>query len=220
MLISLDHRFIFIKGVKVAGSSVEIYISPHIEESAVVTPMGQSGRDADSFGMKWRPRNYKNHHGLEDFYDHMPATAVRATIGTWLFEQLFKFSIIRDPFEKIKSLYFMNRLVQGEAYSLDRAIEDCSSEEERLCDNGSLIVHRVILYETLDAELDEILPLLGIPFEGKLSIRARSKARKMYVGPEVTFRPDQVEKIMSKFSFEFGIYKQRHYDILSKHQID
>jgi hypothetical protein len=210
MLISLDKRFIFVKGVKVAGSSIELHVAPHLEESAVVTPMGSSGRDADSFGMRWRPRNWQNAHGLPDFYDHMPANQIRSVIGSWLYESMFKFGIIRNPFEKVRSLFFMNRLVRGEEYTLQTAIDSCPSEKVNLCDGDSIIVHRLVEYERLNEELTEIFSLHSIPFEGRLNIFARSKPRTILQHIDTTFSKDQIDMIREKFAFEFFHYDRRH----------
>jgi len=215
MLLSIDKRFLFIKGVKVAGSSIEIHAAPHLEETAVVTPMSNQGADADSFGTKWRPRNWQNGHGLPDFYDHMPAMQIRSVIGLWLYESMFKFGVIRNPYEKIRSLFFMNYLVRGEAYTVQEAIDSCPSEQVNLCDGENLIVHRVLEYERLDAELMEIFSLHDIPFDGRLKIKARSKPKMMYNGAEVRFDATQVEFIRHKFRFEFDIYERRHVQIVA-----
>ena len=182
MILSLEKRFIFVKGIKVAGSSVEFYLAEHVEPEAVVTEMIYEESDAALYGQSWRPRNFRNHHGFDDFYDHIPATAIRAIVGTWLYERLYKFGIVRDPFEKIRSLYFMRRIWTRPDYSLQDAVDECTSESDRLCDGDSLIVHRVIRCEELDAGLAEILPSLRIPFGGTLSYRARSGPRALGVG--------------------------------------
>jgi hypothetical protein len=44
--------------------------------------------------------------------------------------------------------------------------------------NGGLLVDKVILYENLDNELDKIFKELGVPFNRKLEVKAKSKYRE------------------------------------------
>lgn len=204
MIISLKHRFIFIKGVKVAGTSVETYLSQILEAEAIVAPLG----DADEVNIpKHRARNYLSSEGRTLFDDHMPASAIRAVIGTWLYEQLYKFGIIRNPFQKIISFYIMN-LARKPNYTVQQAIEECESESVRLCDGNSMIVHCALFYENLERELIRVFQCLGVPFTGSLGYTERSDHRKKYAGPPVTFTKAQVDQIAEKFSFELDLYQQ------------
>jgi len=202
MLLSLDRRLLFIKGVKVAGTSLELFLEPQLEEGVVVTPMGDNEQFANS-----RPRNFKNPYG-ERFYDHMPATVIRHNIGVWLYERLFKFGIVRNPYEKIRSLHIME-LDRSGPRAIDETISECASEAERVCDGGSMIVHKLLMYENLDSELADLLPTLGLSFPGTLNIRARSDPRRAYRGPPITFSAQQIARIRNKFEFEFRFYEQR-----------
>ncbi len=39
MIISHEHRFIFVKTRKTAGTSVEVFLADHVEPGAIVTPV-------------------------------------------------------------------------------------------------------------------------------------------------------------------------------------
>jgi hypothetical protein len=104
VLLSHVHRFIYTKTVKTAGTSVEIYfedacIPPesdiirghHIEET--VTPAGVIGyRGGDPSGRTW--------------YNHMPAKEIRELTGHAIWNDYYKFCVVRNPFDKVVSLWW------------------------------------------------------------------------------------------------------------------
>ena len=204
MIISDKHKFIFIKGIKVAGTSVESYLSQILEPEAVVA--GLPNDDAEKKFPNHRPRNYLKEDGSRIFHDHMPATAVRAMIGTMKYEAYFKFGIVRNPFDKVRSLFYMRVDERNPSFTLDEAINECDSEKLRLCDGNSLIVHRTIFYENLDQQLAEVLSGLNLMFPGKLPYRDRSSHRTVYKGTVPPFSPVQRDRVLEKFAFEFALY--------------
>jgi hypothetical protein len=204
MIISDKHRFIFIKGVKVAGTSVESYLSQVLEPEAIVA--GLPGNQAATIFPNHRSRNYLSASGDRIFNDHMPATAIRSVIGAEKYEQYFKFGIIRNPYDKIRSLFYMRVNEEDPNYTIDQAIEECDSEKVRLCDGESMIVHRAIFYENLDQQLGEVLSQLNVPFSGKLLYHERSSHRTAYKGPAPLFSDAQQVRVTEKFAFEFALY--------------
>lgn len=199
LIISLKHRFIFIKGVKVGGTSIETHLSNVLEEDAVIAKV-----PGDLFPSH-KHRNYLSPDGTAQFIDHMSATAVRSVIGTWLYERLYKFGVIRNPFEKIISLFAMHHF-DNPSYTLDKAIAECESEKTLLCDGDSMIVHRAIFYESLNAQLKEVLDQLGVPFSGNLTYNERSESRQKLKNLEFHLSPIQIQEILEKFKFEFDLY--------------
>lgn len=75
MIISLKHNFIFIKGIKVAGTSIESFLSNILEPSAIIAPLPSEFKGHYA-------RNFTSPEGKVLFNDHMPATAIRSVIGT------------------------------------------------------------------------------------------------------------------------------------------
>ena len=107
MLVSHRHRFIYTKTVKTAGTSVEIYF-----EDACLPPdsdivrghaIAETVTDAGIIGYRGVDP------GESRYYNHMPASDVRALVGPEVWDSYFKFCVIRNPFDKIVSLWWADR---------------------------------------------------------------------------------------------------------------
>jgi hypothetical protein len=207
MIISLKHRFIFIKGIKVAGTSIESYLSQILEDDAVISPLPYGHFP------EHKSRNFLPNSGEILFNDHMPASSIRSIIGTWLYDRLYKFGVIRNPFDKLFSLYAMRKIEQPN-FTIQMAICEIESEKSFLCDGDSLIVHRVILYEDLYAELKEVFHQLNIPFAGTLSSKDRSESREIFKNETVNLMVEDINEMTEKFAFEINIYKKSKYPVI------
>ena len=105
MLISHRKEFIFTKTVKTAGTSVESYFErycmPDGEWSEshgrdeYVSDAGIIGRrSADTSGATW--------------FNHMSAERIRDQIGCDIWNRYFKFTVVRNPFDKMISGFCMH----------------------------------------------------------------------------------------------------------------
>jgi hypothetical protein len=123
MIISHRHRFIFLKTLKTASSSVEIALSHYCGPDDVITPTredlaeqraisGQNYRLVGPLVPKrplWRrilrrPERY--YHPSVGFYEHMPAWRVRAYVGEEIWSKYYKFAFVRNPWDRQVSYYF------------------------------------------------------------------------------------------------------------------
>jgi Sulfotransferase family len=105
MLISHRKRFIYTKTVKTAGTSVESYFEPlcmrdgewsfsharkeYVSEAGVVGI--RTGEPLEIQRALW--------------WNHMPAQAIRALIGDGVWNDYFKFCVVRNPFDAMVSAY-------------------------------------------------------------------------------------------------------------------
>lgn len=113
MLISHRRRFIFTKTIKTAGTSLEAYFEPWcVPEGHVVAEEGpQRVSVAGIVGARgslpvWplRPR----------WYNHMPAARIRRLIGRGIWDQYFKFTVVRNPFDRLVSaFYFLSSVARS-----------------------------------------------------------------------------------------------------------
>jgi hypothetical protein len=196
MIISHEHRFIFIKTRKTAGTSIEAYLSAFCGDKDVLTPLRPPVACHD-------PRNYKGlfnpfrelthpgDHGrsaiFKDFVkrrrfrNHMLGLQIRARVPAEVWENYYKFCVERNPWDKTLSHYHHLRSKVEDLCSLDEYFAagfKCSNYPFYTDRNGEIIVDRILRYEDLDEELSEVLGMLDIPFDGKLSVRAKGRYRE------------------------------------------
>lgn len=184
------------KGVKVAGTSCEALLAPQLEADAVVTPIFPIGPETHV------PRNH------DGFFNHMTAVQIRDSLGDEFFS-FTTFGIIRDPFEKVLSFYFMMLSRHGASYTLDQAIAECQSEQSRYCDEaGELLLTDILLYEDLASALPAFLRRFSLSAAGFSGITLKSEHRRDYSGPAITFSDDQVARIEKKFRFDLSFYEE------------
>ena len=86
MIISHKHKFIFVKCGKVAGSSLEIALRPHLGEDDIATPVAEDS-ESDHY-QNLGPKNYRNSSQYDErvrkagsrgvFYEHAWAYEIKA----------------------------------------------------------------------------------------------------------------------------------------------
>jgi hypothetical protein len=168
MIISHRHRFIFVKTLKTAGTSIEVFLSQHCGPDDVVTPILPHVE----------PHQPRNHEG---FFNHMPAHEIRRRVGDPVWNGYFKFCVERNPWDKTLSFYHMQNVRQG-GLDFERFLEgtDFPLNFDKYTEPGDptrLLVDRVLRYERLTEELAEVFGRLGIPFDGSLGVNAKSEYR-------------------------------------------
>lgn len=198
MIISHQHRFIFIKTIKTAGTSIEVYLSPHCAPGDILTPV-QPPHEGH------QPRNWGS------FYNHFSAWGVRQAIDPDIWKNYHKFCVERNPWDKTVSDYCMHRHRSGNRLSFDEYLAAgrfCRSWELYTdTDNRTVLVDQVIRYERLNAELGELLPKLGIPWSGSLDVYAKAGYRqdkKPYQEWYTGRQKDLIARVFSDEIREFG----------------
>ena len=198
MIISHKFRFIYIKTVKTAGTSIEVYLSPHCGEGDVLTPIlpVEEGH---------RPRNFGR------YYHHFSAWGIRETVAPEIWSGYFKFCVERNPWDKTISDYAMAQERAGGELCFEQYLEArryCKSWELYTdTDNRTLLVDRVLRYENLDEELGDVFRTLGVPWSGSLGVRAKSgyrKDRRHYRDWYSEAQRDQVAEAFADEIREFG----------------
>ena len=104
MLISHRKQFIFTKTVKTAGTSVESYF----EKYCMLKGEWQESHWRDEYVSEAGIIGYRgrNQNGLT-WYNHMPAKRIRELVNQDVWDRYFKFTVIRNPFDKLISGFFM-----------------------------------------------------------------------------------------------------------------
>lgn len=106
MIISASREFIFIHLEKCGGTSVETALEPYIEWSDLVlgsTDFGESYQQLlhNRFGVENVRKNM--------LWKHSTAQDIRAFVGPEIWNDFTKISVVREPVDLVKSLYFFSQ---------------------------------------------------------------------------------------------------------------
>ena len=128
MIVSHSSKFIFIKTRKTAGTSVEAALRKFLDPGDIMTPLGRADAAGEpqfdgpaATGYQYGPLRQRVHAILGKtgkrifgyphtrFYSHVPAYIVRRKLGKKIWDGYFKFSIVRNPYDMLVSLYMHER---------------------------------------------------------------------------------------------------------------
>lgn len=103
MIISHTHKYIFIKSTKTAGTSVEAALSNYCADKDVVTPLGDFAFNRDESGA-WVHKSMNE----GSYRQHDDALTIKSSLPAEIWDNYFKFSITRNPWERTLSRFFWN----------------------------------------------------------------------------------------------------------------
>jgi hypothetical protein len=194
MIISHKYRFIFIKTLKTAGTSIEVFLSQHCGPLDVVTPILPHVE----------PHVPRNHNG---YFNHIPGIEIRSRVGPDVWRNYFKFCVERNPWDKTLSYYHMMNFRQGGGLSLDQFLagNDFPVNHPKYTDPSDanrIIVDNVLSYERLTDNLDRVFRELGIPFRGLLGVNAKSEYRADRRPYRQVYTPAQAYRVAAVFAHE------------------
>ncbi|MGB0508190.1 MAG: sulfotransferase family 2 domain-containing protein [Pikeienuella sp.] len=166
LLISHRYQFIFLKTHKTAGTSVEValehlcappgvetgmhYRDQHVSEAGIIGARGGAAQSAD-----WR--------------NHMSARAIRTKVGRQVWNRYYRFSIIRNPYDRMVSMFWSrmekpDRVVLRSApfatvksrFHQWLAAQGTSNNLNKLTIGPRLCVHYVLRYEHLAEDFADL----------------------------------------------------------------
>jgi Sulfotransferase family len=100
-MISFQKRFLFVHIPKTAGNSIQSVLREYSEDEIVALRRQQDG--IERFGLRNPKYKIKKHSTLVEY---------RTALGEALFRDLYKFTCVRNPWDRMVSLYF--RASRGE----------------------------------------------------------------------------------------------------------
>ena len=185
MILSHEHKFIYIKTYKTGSTSVEAALSAVCGPDDVLTEASEQLR-----GVRQKPaQNYRiehpakprrpvwksllgrperHYHPSVGFYEHMPAWRVRTYAGEDVWRRYFKFSFERNPWDRQVSWYHYKTKSKREGQQ--PAFSSFNADRRRaFVENWSLYTQGDAItldfvgrYESLAADFDRVLAEIGL----------------------------------------------------------
>jgi hypothetical protein len=187
MIVSHQHRFVFIKTRKTAGTSIEIALAEHCGPADIITPIDEVDEQIRRELGHRGPQNFEVRQpasGLGGLisrlfgrnvvrhYNHAPASLIRARIGPQSYDSYRKFCVVRNPWDRAVSLYFWRKNRPG-SENLDKEMSfaefvrdtpaDVLSDAHIFTIDGAAAVDRFVRYENLAEDLTTALAELDLP---------------------------------------------------------
>jgi hypothetical protein len=185
VIISHEHRFIFIKTMKTAGTSIEIALSKFCGPRDVITPIDPEDEEIRRALGYRGPQNYlvpfsryslrhwtrfvSHGQGRRRFFNHMGARQIRRAVHRRVWQSYYKFCVDRNPWDKVVSLYFWQHKSEPRP-TLSQFIRSGGIQVgvrrggfDLYSIDGVIVVDRVCRYERLDEELALVAERVRLP---------------------------------------------------------
>lgn len=225
MIISHKYKFIFLKTNKTAGTSIEIALSGVCGDQDIISPISPEDEKVRS-EMGFRgPQHHiasAGEYGIVDvakllvkgrkknrFYNHMPASEVKALVTDRIWDNYYKFCFERNPWERVISLYYWRCKTEPRP-SITQFIDSGALKRlkrkglELYSIDGKVAVDQVCRFENISGELEAIRAQLGITEELQLP-HAKSRFRKDKRSYRDILNAEQQKIIAEMFSDEIEL---------------
>lgn len=190
MIVSHEHRFIFLKTKKTAGTSLELALRPFCGDCDIISPImeDEEGGDTGERG----PQNWKRHSWWRSkrpldkrrwfrrspadfgFYNHMPAIEAKALLSddqAW--NGYFKFAFERNPWDRQVSHFYYQCRKKPDQTSFAKFMQGdrrarLNNFEIYSLDGVAPCVDFLGRYEHLETDLGQVLTTLGLSLDRPL----------------------------------------------------
>lgn len=229
MILSHEHRFIFLKTAKTAGTSIEIALSGCCGPDDVITEISAEDEALRAqLGFRGAQNYYYplSHYRAEDWLrlargrrrrlqQHERAARMREYAGEEVFRDYYKLAFERNPWDRVISWYYWLRFRRSGSHkdpgpSLEAFIDSPLVRELKekgwgiYTIDGEVAVDRVARYEDLEGELARFGERLGLP--GPLSVpRTKDSQRADRRHYREVLRDEDAEKIAKLFADEIAL---------------
>lgn len=157
-MISLQKRFLFVHIPKTAGNSIQSVLRDYSEDQLLALRKEQDG--IERFGLRNPKYNVKKHSTLSEYYD---------ALGDEQFRNLYKFTCVRNPWDRIASYYFtptQNPETWNRKKFRDTISKAVSVSDYLRLDNGDgdpfANVDRIMRFENLADDFGAVCAAIGI----------------------------------------------------------
>lgn len=177
VLISHRKQFIYVKNVKVAGTSVEAFFErfcldpsePYVQKEEV--PLSDT-----VYGIRSLRLSFENEEKLplyppsssNPYYNHMCIKEIQNRLGDEQTNRYFKFCVVRNPYDKIVSYYKMMRKYYFYVESFETFCETdpkTTDDFTRYSLGKTPVMDFYIRFEYLHDDLKTVCQLLDVPYD-------------------------------------------------------
>mgnify|MGYP006089808871 FL=1 len=220
MIVSHKYKFIYLKGHKVAGSSVLLALGRHCDEgdSVFLPAKGNPPEDV------WADDDWTSSRNLIGLQRESTPDNVRNKIGDTMWDEYTKVTIVRNPWDLAVSSFFWalrkKKNLENENYKIyfndwikhKKSWKDMKQNISRSVDsNGNLLMDYYIKYENLQQSYMQFCEKVGIESMRlprlKSNIRS-ARSNKTYEYFYTKESRDLVQKKVGRyietFGYEFG----------------
>jgi len=221
MLVSHAKQFIFLKTSKTAGTSVEGYFERYClseaEREAYVSSH-QTEAHIGAVGVIGERTRSKRNAGRA-LSSHVRAKGILNLVGEEIWRRYFKFTVVRNPYDKVVSLFIwrlrktedIGALSFGElkAKFQSSILDDPSFPKDRPYANVSgkrqIDVDYLIRFEALYDGVKAVTGKLGVPFEPERLPEYKKGARTSLPHWSAFYDADSLDVVTSAYAWEFDV---------------
>jgi hypothetical protein len=217
MLVSHRSKFIYTKTVKTAGTSVELYFEPFCVDGAATDANGKTHRhdeqvsDAGIVGFRGPDRP-----STSVWWNHMPAADIKRLLGDEVWNSYFKFCVVRNPFDKVVSLFYFQRktgrlhvdLTAPDPEQFERWLTSrrLPVDRDKYTIDGEFCLDDVIKYEQLHQDMERICQRVGVPWIPSAFAKVKSGIRPAGATIAQMYSYESAKIVRKQFAFEFDYF--------------
>jgi hypothetical protein len=206
VIISHKYKFIYIKNVKVAGSSVESFFGRFcINPEKIYKYDDAIKQSIDDYGIIGSRSEYVKEKDI--WKNHISAKEIKTILGNDTFNTYFKFAVIRNPYDVIVSMYYWEKSkLPFKQYAKTKIVDNL----DRCSINGESVCDYYIRYENLLEDIVNVCKLLKIDNydinnlpNHKSNIRPKNNYKNYYDEETRKNVYNNHKHIFEKFGYEF-----------------
>ncbi len=219
MLVSHRNKFIYTKTVKTGGTSVESYFEIYCMppgEWEFSGPRAEYESESGIIGYRGSNNNF------DKWYNHMPALHIKNNIGEKIWNDYFKFCVIRNPFEKVLSAFFHFYIHKHNVKTDEKAIislfhdyiisgKGLVFDRDKYTIDNQICVDFFIKHESLEADLQLVCERINIPFQKTRLPRLKSQFRPSNIQIKDFFNQKTERIVREAYDFEFKYFGYKDY---------
>jgi hypothetical protein len=226
MIVSHEHKFIFLKTIKTAGTSIEAALVQVCGPDDIITPYREAsekdrqGRGPQNYRLQhplvpkpplWRrvtgrPERY--YHPTVGFFEHMPAWRARVYLGEQIWRSYFKFAFERNPWDRQISWYFYKTKTKLLKPNFDRFMNSRKHAYvwnfEIYGDKSEIAVDYVGRYERLEEDLSSVLKHIGVNETIDVPHTNRTRTRDHATSYQTFYTPRTQELVAEWYAREIN----------------